>query len=33
VCRISSAAGVDLVRQAKAQGLALTCDVSINSCT
>jgi dihydroorotase len=31
VCRISSAAGVDLVRQAKAQGLALSCDVSINS--
>ncbi|MEO7392610.1 MAG: dihydroorotase [Ramlibacter sp.] len=31
LCRISSAAGVDLVRQAKAQGLAVTCDVSINS--
>ncbi len=31
LCRISSAAGVALVRQAKAQGLALTCDVSINS--
>ncbi|MBT3066929.1 dihydroorotase [Rhodoferax sp. U11-2br] len=31
LCRISSAAGVELVRQAKAQGLALTCDVSINS--
>ncbi len=31
VCRISSAAGVELVRQAKAQGLALSCDVSINS--
>jgi len=31
ICRISSAAGVDLVRQAKAQGLALSCDVSINS--
>jgi dihydroorotase len=31
LCRISTAAGVELVRQAKAQGLALTCDVSINS--
>jgi len=31
LCRISSAAGVALVREAKAQGLALTCDVSINS--
>ncbi|MDR3369036.1 dihydroorotase [Rhodoferax sp.] len=31
LCRISSAAGVELVRQAKAKGLALTCDVSINS--
>ena len=31
LCRISSAEGVDLVRQAKAQGLALSCDVSINS--
>jgi dihydroorotase len=31
VCRISSAAGVDLIRQAKAEGLPLTCDVSINS--
>jgi dihydroorotase len=31
LCRISSAAGVALVRQAKADGLALTCDVSINS--
>jgi dihydroorotase len=31
LCRLSSAAGVDLVRQAKAQGLAVTCDVSINS--
>jgi len=31
LCRISSAAGVELVRQAKAQGLALSCDVSINS--
>ncbi|MBI2772778.1 MAG: dihydroorotase [Burkholderiales bacterium] len=31
LCRISSAAGVALVRQAKDQGLAVTCDVSINS--
>ena len=31
LCRISSAAGVELVRQAKAGGLPLTCDVSINS--
>ena len=31
LCRISSAAGVTLVRQAKAEGLAVTCDVSINS--
>lgn len=31
VCRVSSAAGVELIRQAKAEGLALTCDVSINS--
>ncbi len=31
VCRISSAAGVELVRQAKACGLPLSCDVSINS--
>jgi dihydroorotase len=31
LCRISSAAGVELVRQGKAQGLALTCDVSINN--
>ena len=31
LCRLSSAAGVDLVRQAKEQGLALSCDVSINS--
>ena len=27
LCRLSSAAGVDLVRQAKASGLAITCDV------
>jgi dihydroorotase len=31
LCRISSAPGVELVRQAKAEGLPLTCDVSINS--
>ena len=31
ICRISSAAGVALVRQAKADGLQVTCDVSINS--
>ncbi|MEJ7931145.1 dihydroorotase [Ramlibacter sp. AN1015] len=31
LCRISSAAGVELVRQAKAQGLPVSCDVSINS--
>ena len=31
VCRISSAAGVALVAQAKADGLRVTCDVSINS--
>ena len=31
LCRISSAAGVALVRQAKADGLKLSCDVSINS--
>lgn len=31
LCRLSSAAGLELVRQAKAQGLPLTCDVSINS--
>jgi dihydroorotase len=31
LCRISSAAGVALVRQAKAEGLSVTCDVSINS--
>ena len=33
LCRISSAAGVELVRQAKADGLNVTCDVSINSLT
>jgi len=31
LCRISSAAGVALVRQAKQDGLRVTCDVSINS--
>ena len=31
LCRISSAAGVALVRQAKADGLKVSCDVSINS--
>ncbi len=31
LCRISSAAGVALVRQAKTEGLPITCDVSINS--
>ncbi len=30
LCRISSAAGVELVRRAKAEGLAVTCDASIN---
>jgi len=31
LCRISSAQGVDLVRQAKLEGLPVTADVSINS--
>lgn len=31
LCRLSSAAGVALVRAAKAEGLPLSCDVSINS--
>ncbi len=31
LCRLSSAAGVALVRQAKLEGLPITCDVSINS--
>jgi dihydroorotase len=31
LCRISSAAGVVLVRQAKAEGLPITCDVRINT--
>jgi dihydroorotase len=31
LCRLSSAAGVALVRAAKSEGLPVTCDVSINS--
>lgn len=31
LCRLSSAAGVALVRAAKAEGLPLSCDISINS--
>ena len=31
VCRISSAAGIALLARAKAEGLPVTCDVSINS--
>ncbi|MBX3589117.1 MAG: dihydroorotase [Ramlibacter sp.] len=31
LCRISSAAGVELVRRAKEDGLPVTCDASINS--
>lgn len=31
LCRLSSAAGVALVRQAKAEGLKVSCDISINS--
>ncbi|UOD50191.1 dihydroorotase [Orrella daihaiensis] len=30
ICRISSAAGVELIRQAKAQGLPVTCDTTVN---
>jgi dihydroorotase len=30
LCRISSAAGLDLIREAKAEGLAVTCDVSMH---
>ncbi len=30
ICRISSAAGVEMIRAAKHEGLPLTCDVSIN---
>jgi dihydroorotase len=31
LCRLSSAAGIELVRRAKDQGLPVSCDVSINS--
>ena len=31
ICRLSSAAGAQLLRQAKAEGLPVTGDVSINS--
>ncbi len=31
LCRLSSAAGVELVRQAKRDGLKVSCDISINS--
>ena len=31
LCRLSSAAGIDLVRRAKSEGLPVSCDVSINS--
>ena len=31
LCRLSSAAGVALVRQAKLDGLPVTCDISVNS--
>jgi dihydroorotase len=31
LCRLSSASGVALVRQAKLEGLKVTCDISINS--
>lgn len=30
LCRVSSAAGLELIRQAKKEGLALTCDVGIH---
>jgi len=30
LCRLSSAAGVELVRRAKGEGLPVTCDVSVN---
>lgn len=30
ICRLSSAAGVAMIREAKKQGLALSCDVSMN---
>jgi dihydroorotase len=31
LCRLSSAAGIDLVRRAKADGLPVSCDVSVNN--
>jgi dihydroorotase len=31
LCRISSAVGLELVRQAKAEGLPVTCDVSVHN--
>ena len=31
ICRLSSAAGIELVRRAKAEGLPVTCDVSIHN--
>jgi dihydroorotase len=30
LCRLSSAAGIDLVREAKAEGLPITCDVGVH---
>ena len=30
LCRLSSAAGIELVRRAKAEGLPVSCDVSVN---
>jgi len=30
ICRLSSAVGIDMVRQAKAKGLAVSCDVAIH---
>lgn len=30
ICRVSSAAGVEMIRAARKEGLALTCDVSMN---
>ena len=30
VCRLSSAVGIDMVRQAKAKGLSVTCDVAVH---
>jgi dihydroorotase len=31
LCRVSSAAGLELIRQAKAEGLPVTCDVSVHN--